>query len=448
MNNLKAGFSRVQITPPMGIDITGYYKVRKAEGVLDDLYANVLALSAGEKTVLLCCLDIIGYRNNGCDVFRDAVSEACGIPREAIFISATHTHTGPNVDTKAAGELEKNYFNWLLLKTCDAAKFALADLKDARMAYGVGKAERISFGRRYLMKDGSCRTNPGVNNPDIVAPIGEVDERVGVVRFDREGAETLVLVNFGTHPDTIGGNLISADWPGFVRKTVEAAIDNTKCIFFNGAQGDVNHVNVMPRPGESNGMFHDFDDVDRGYSHAKHMGNVVAGAVLQIYEKLPYSDVDEIKYVEENVKIPANVPTKEELPLAIKYLELHKAGRDDEIPFKGMALTTEVARATRMVRLKDSPEYFDFPMTAIKLGSVALISIPGEPFTTVGLGLKANNTEFGLVVPCALTNGYKGYFPNAEAYAEGGYESASSNFKAGVAEKIVEEGTKLLKKLL
>ena len=448
MNNLKAGFSRVKITPPMGIDITGYYKVRKAEGVLDDLYANVLALSSGEKTVLLCCLDIIGYRNNGCDAFRDAVSEASGIPREAIFMSATHTHTGPNVDVNATSELEKHYLKWLILKTCDAAKFALADLKDARMAYGVGVAERISFGRRYLMKDGSCRTNPGVNNPDIVVPIGEVDERVNVVRFDRDGAETLVLVNFGTHPDTIGGNLVSADWPGFVRKTVEAAIDNTKCIFFNGAQGDVNHVNVMPRPGESNGMFHDFDDVWRGYSHARHMGNVVAGAVLAVYEKLPYSEVSEIKYVEENIKIPANVPTPEELALAVKYNDLHNAGRDDEIPFKGMALTTEVARAARMVRLKDGPEYFDFPMTAIKLGDIALISIPGEPFTAVGLGLKANNTEWGLVIPCARTNGYKGYFPNAEAYAEGGYESASSSFKPGVAEKIIEEGTRLIKKLL
>ena len=101
-----------------------------------------------------------------------------------------------------------------------------------------------------------------------------------------------------------------------------------------------------------------------------------------------------------------------------------------------------------MVRLKDGPEYFDFPMTAIKLGNVAFVSIPGEPFTTVGLGLKANNAEWGLVVPCALTNGYKGYFPNAEAYAEGGYESASSNFKPGVAEKIIEEGTRLIKKLL
>ena len=98
----------------MGIDITGYYKVRKAEGVLDDLYVNALALSAGENIVLLCCFDLVGLRNEGCNVFRDAISKASGIPREAIFISSTHTHTGPLVDTNATGELEKNYFNDIL----------------------------------------------------------------------------------------------------------------------------------------------------------------------------------------------------------------------------------------------------------------------------------------------------------------------------------------------
>lgn len=81
------------------------------------------------------------------------------------------------------------------------------------MGYGVGFAPNIAFIRRFRMKDGSVKTNPGVNNPDIVAPIGEVDERVNVLRFDREGADSLVLVNFGDHPDTIGGELVSADWP-------------------------------------------------------------------------------------------------------------------------------------------------------------------------------------------------------------------------------------------
>ncbi len=131
----------------------------------------------------------------------------------------------------------------------DAAVMAVGDLKPARMGLGIGKAEDVAFLRRFLMKDGSIKTNPGVNNPDIKEPIGIVDERVNVIRIDRENADTVVLVNFDNHPDTVGGNLISADWPGFTRRTVEKALDNTKCVFFNGAQGDVNHVNVHPKGG-------------------------------------------------------------------------------------------------------------------------------------------------------------------------------------------------------
>ena len=35
MNKLLAGFSRLDVTPPLGIPIVGYYKPRFAEGVLD-----------------------------------------------------------------------------------------------------------------------------------------------------------------------------------------------------------------------------------------------------------------------------------------------------------------------------------------------------------------------------------------------------------------------------
>lgn len=447
MNKLNAGYSKVQITPPMGINIAGYFQVRLASGVLDDLYACTLALSVEDKTVVLVNLDIISIDGDGADIIRDYVSRELGLPREAIFLSGTHTHTGPVCKVDHSGELEREYFKTLMYKICDGIRFAIADLKPARLGYAVGNAPRISFSRRFRMKDGGVRTNPGVMNPDIESPIGTVDERVNVVRIDREGADDIVLVNFGTHPDTIGGNEISADWPGFVRSTLEAALSNTKCVFFNGAQGDVNHINVFPKPGEANGLHKDFDDVDRGYSHAKHMGNVVAGAVLQVYEKVAYTDVDSIKFTEKIVPIPANVPTPEELPLAIKYNELHLAGKDDEIPYKGMALTTVVADAARKVRLKDGPEYFDFPLIAISVGSLVFIGIPGEPFSKVGIELKANNSEFDMVLPCALTNGSKGYFPAKDAYDEGGYETATSRFKAGVAEIIIEEGTKLIKSL-
>ena len=227
---------------------------------------------------------------------------------------------------------------------------------------------------------------------------------------------------------------------------MEKTLDNTRCIFFNGAQGDVNHVNVHPRGGYLNDMFMDFDDVARGYKHAQYMGRVVAGGVLQAFDKVKYVDVDAIKCLSKMIRIPSNMPDPADLPEAHRINDLHVAGKDNEIPFKGMMLTTVVARAARMVRLEHGPESFEMPLTAIAIGPVAMFGIPGEPFTGIGRALK--ETEgWEMILPTCNTNAKEGYFPMLECYEEGGYEAGGSNYKAGVAELLIEESKSMLKTL-
>lgn len=443
MNRLYAGFGRVNVTPMMGIGMGGYYIPRFAEGVLDDLEINALALACDETKVLLLSIDHCSLITDTATALRKHVSEVTGLPMEAVYLHTTHTHTSPFIVKDSEKVLEQEHYRFVCRRMADVVKFALEDLKPAKMGWGIGEAPNIAFVRRFRMKDGSVRTNPGVNNPDIVKPIGDVDERVSVLRFDREGAENIVLVNFANHPDTVGGCKISADWPGFLRRTVEKTLDGVKCIFFNGTQGDVNHVNVHPAGGDMNDMFIDFDDVSRGYDHARYIGRVVTGGVLQAYDKVKYIDVNSLKAISSKISVPSNIPTPEELKEARIINELHEAGRDAELPYEGMMLTTVVAKAARMIRLENAPEFYEMELTGIAIGEVAMLGIPGEPFTGVGRGIK--ETEgWELVLPTCLTNGGDGYFPTRDAYEEGGYEAASSRFRAGVAELIVEEGKQLL----
>ena len=445
MNTLQAGFSRVDVTPMLGIGMAGYYVPRLAEGVLDPLQINALALACGDTKVVFLSIDHCGIVKEVLNPMIDQVCHVTGLPREAVYIHSTHTHTGPFLNYNPTEPLEIEYAQLVTRKFADAAKLAMEDLKPAKMGYGIGDAPNIAFVRRFRMRDGSVRTNPGVDNPDILHPIGVVDERVNVLRFDREG-DSLVLVNFGNHPDVVGGCKISADWPGFLRETVEKALDNTKCLFFNGAQGDVNHVNVHPRGGYLNDMFMDFDDVARGYKHARYMGRVVAGGVLQAFDKVKYVDVDSIRFAQKYIDVPANLPDPSQIPEAKRINDLHNAGRDAELPFSGMMLTTVVARAARMVRLENGPDRFRMPLSAIAVGPVAMFGIPGEPFTGVGRALKEAE-GYELVLPTCNTNAKEGYFPMLECYEEGGYEAGSSNFKAGVAELIIDAGLKLLEEL-
>ena len=442
-NNLKIGYARVNITPPMGVNIAGYFVERIADGVLDELEACAVAVGDGKNTVLIMTIDHCGVLKVFLDEWRTRISEATGVPAEAIYIHSTHTHTGPVLMKDCKNPLNQQYEIFLGTRVVDVARFAIEDMADAKMGIGVGEAKNVAFIRRYRMKDGTAKTNPGVNNPDIVAPIGITDESVSVVRFDREGKETVVLVNFANHPDVVGGNKISSDWPGMTRRQVEKAIDNTKCIFFNGAQGDVNHVNVHPKAGDFNDMFNDFDGCSRGYGHARHIARVVTGEVMSVYDKVEYMDAEEVKYQQKTVEIPSNKPTPEQLPLAHKYNDLHKAGRDDEIPYKAMMLTTVVAEAARMVRLENAPDTFPMLFSAVSIGDVAMFGIPGEPFNGVGRGIKEAE-GWKMVIPTCNTNAKEGYFPMMDSYEEGGYEARSSNFKAGVAERIIEEGKAIL----
>lgn len=446
MNTLCAGFARADITPMSGIGIAGYFKPRYVRGVLDALELNALALQCGENRLVLLSLDHCGVHTPEAASIRAAVAKACDLPIEAVYLHATHTHTAPFLVVNSDDRLEQAYFDFVLHRAADAARYALADLRPARMGYAVGTAPNIAFVRRFRMRDGSIQTNPGVNNPNIVEPIGDVDERVNVLRFDREGADSIVLVNFGDHPDTVGGELVSADWPGFLRRRLEKSLNNVRCIFFNGAQGDVNHVNVHPSAGDRNGLTPDFDDVCRGYGHARHMGNVVAGAVLQVFDKVTYTDVDSLKFLQRTIQIPSNMPKPEDLPEARRIEALHQAGRDCDLPYEGMMLTTVVAEAERMLKLADGPEYFNMELSALAVGPVAFVGIPGEPFTGIGRALK-KAPGWTLVLPTCLTGGDDGYFPMREAYDEGGYEARSSPFRAGVAERIIDEGLSLLAEL-
>ena len=449
MNDLKAGFARVNITPMMGIKIAGYFVERHADGVLDDLLANALSVEAGGKQAVLIAVDHCGLTREFLDRYRDSICKATGLDREGIFISAIHTHQGPMLTVGQMGPLEEEYDRFLEHRLVDVTKAALSDLKPAKLGYAVGQAPHIAFIRRYVMKDGSLRTNPGVNNPDVVGPAGETDERVNVLRFHRGENDDIVLVNFGCHPDVVGGNKISADWPGFLRRTVEKAIDGSKCLFFNGAQGDVNHVNVFPKGGDLNDMFMDFDDVSRGYGHARHMGRVVAGAVLQVYDKVEWTDVDRVDFIQRTVNVASQMPSDTDditVEEAHKINEMHLAGRDAELPYKAMMLTTMVAQAGRICRLENGPDHFPMYLSAVAIGDFAFFGVPGEPFTGIGLGLK-KAPGWKLVLPCINTNAKEGYFPMMDCYEEGGYEARSSNYKPGVGEFIIKEGTKLLGEL-
>ena len=457
---LSAGFSRAEITPEPGVLMPGYFKVRSVQGVLDPLEANALAFSDGETAALLIVIDCVDMPDVFAAEARRQIAAATKLHEAAILVHATHTHTGGDLRQTAnrllspeiAAEkkrLSEAYAAETIGTLVDLARRALADLRPARLSCGRSRAPRLSFGRRYRMKDGTVRTNPGVLNPDIVGAAGNPpDDEVQLLRIDREGAASLAVLNFQTHPDVIGGEHVSADWPGFARRTFESALGGeVKCLLVNGTEGDVNHVCVNPTPEEQKGLHPDFDDVPRGYDHAKHMGAVIAGAALSCWYKTKNLEAGSIRFGARTVCVPSQRPRPEELPEARRIDSLHRAGRDAELPYKGMDLTTKVAAAERKLALENGPDNFDLPLSAFAIGTaVVFCGFPGEPFNDIGKEVKAKS-PFGLTILSCLTNGDRGYFPFSDSYREGGYEAESSPFGPSVADDLIVGALNLVKEL-
>lgn len=431
---LKAGFGRLDITPPFGAYLAGYPSVRLADGIRDPLLVTAIVFSDGVKTVAAITLDQIGipYRTN-LDA-RKTVAERCGLPVDAVLLACTHIHTGPTIGSGEEGFPENKQYNaYLFARMADAVNIAISDLKPAILRIGRSIAKDVSFIRRFRMKDGSTATNPGRHNPQIDRPIGNPDETVQVIRCERNGAKDIVLVNFQVHPDVVGGTMFSADFPGFVRNTLEGACDDILVAYFNGAQGDTNHINVNAPYWDKNG----------GYEHSRHMGRAIAGAVLQILEKCTPLEDGKVDFASIYVDVPLNVPDPSEIPWAEHVIRLFAEGREDELPKGAMSGPIAIYSARRIVELKNGPEKQAMYLNALRFGRCVITGAPGEPFTWIGSTVK-DNSPFDMTFFCCCCNGYEGYLPVRSAFEEGGYEAKTSRFLPGVAELLAEGGTSVV----
>ena len=109
MNTLQVGFSRVNVTPMLGIGMAGYQIRRNADGVLDELEINCLAVACGDSKAVLIAIDHCGIVKSVLNPMRQQICDVTGLPWEAVYIHSTHTHTGPFLNPNPTDPLEFEY---------------------------------------------------------------------------------------------------------------------------------------------------------------------------------------------------------------------------------------------------------------------------------------------------------------------------------------------------
>lgn len=426
--SLRAGAAQVDITPPVGTPMAGYYVSRVAEGTHDPLYVKAIVFEKNGVRVALAACDLVWLPRNLSEQARRLIQQQTGIAPDHVMISATHDHTGPVILTVPSRynlkgnmlRITQDYTNALPGRIAQAVQLAASHLQPVVIHSAIGRETSLAFNRRYYMKDGAVGWNPGKLNPNIWRPAGPTDPSLPVIFIESpDGTPIASYVNFAMHQDTTGGLKWSEDFSYALGKILQMAKGQDLVSMFTiGCAGDVNH----------------FDDSRKGaqesYHEAARIGAVLAGDVLKVIQHAPVIQVDRISVSDQVLHLELPHFTPEEVAWARRTQAT--VGTSSPAPF------LDLVRAAKIIEIADRHgKPFSAEVQVIALGrQIAFASFPGEMFAQFGLNVK-QDSPFPITITPELANGALGYIPNRQAYAEGAYEVVSSRLKPGAGELLM-----------
>lgn len=430
MGTLQAGAATANITPWLGVTIPGGHRPGYADDVHDELLAKALVLDNGHTRVAFITCDLIAMPRNIADRARQRVAQRCGIPTENTMINATHTHSGGGIADLLGTDGDSDYIEWLHLKIADAAELACRRLRLARIGFASVEEDRIAFNRRWRMKDGTVRMNPGVGNPDLIEPSGPTDPELAMAYVeDLNGDPMSAIASYSLHYIGAGGG-ISADYFGHFFRQMRRYLGG-ECVplLWNAASGQINNIDFSGRRRWK----------DSGHAHAKKMANVLAGHMLTEIQLMDMQDSLNLKTAAGNFDFAPRTITPEDMEMAEKILASpDNPPKYDKGPFSwvvGQPIPRSIVDiyAMECQRLAKLPSRMSAHVQAFRLGDAAIVALPGEVFVESGLGIKTR-TSASPVFVVSLANGYIGYICTDRALTEeGGYETWAANSSLGGA---------------
>ena len=444
---MRFGFAKEDITPKRGIGLCGYFEPRPNKGAYDSLNIRAALFECGGKVGGIVSYDLCLFGRALVEKFMAAVQAAGMDFARDLLYSCTHTHTGPYTSPLFGGAgMDQAYIDDVIAKTVAAVRRAYESLADAEMLTGRTECSTLAFNRRFWMKDGTVLTNPGKLNPNIVRPESIIDPEIPLMAVKQDGMMRLIVANISNHTDTIGGDLVSADWPGRMERAIQDHFGyDIPVITLIAPQGNINHFNVE----------NDFDQTN--YAEACRIGKGYAAAVISSLYALKPVEVNELRVLSTEFEAPyVQVSDKEynEAKAIVESIGKISATSADDLTSEGIAKGNAYVKkffAQRLMECRDNPiktKRMEI-MSVLEFGrELAILSIPAEPFVEIGLEIK-KASPFKRTMVSALTQGEIGYVGLPECYDRGGgYETRPSRSAPAhdLAPKIIETGINLINK--
>lgn len=421
---LYAGAAHADITPTTEVKnwVTG-----EAYGeVHDPIFARALVLSDGDHKVVILHWELVDVGESARDQVRSRISKHLDIPFQNVLVNAAHNHSAPwcpvyGEDSQRGKERypwwvdrymeaqddDPAFQEWrekLLAQSLAAVDEAHRELTPATMWLGRYDVSRFIRNRRPRpVREGVIQSNlpdrfnymhedwdPRVLSGDRT--FGPLDRAMTVLSFRNSNGENIgTIFQMACHAVSIYPFLdgISGDWSGAVSRELARSLEGEN-MFLQGAAGNVNPWK-------------------RGEEAVQEMAEGLAHDILTAYE---YS----AQLVTDSVRTDRAVV--------------------------GLPLTDYGQERTGL-------ENIDAEIMAVTIGSVGLVTLPGEPMTELNLAIQ-KDSPFPQTIVLGYSNGNGGHYcgmPGEKAY--GGYETGErTNLGADQAGgMMVNTAVELLEKL-
>jgi hypothetical protein len=420
----------VDATPPLGSAMA--YEPVKRVADLTLRCRGIVILGAGQP-IVLCAVDWIGIANAGHDAFRTALAAAAGTVPGRVAVHTLHQHDAPGCDFTAEqiiqelglkdyGRFEGTFHRLVIQRAADAIRTALPNAQPVTH-YGYGEAvvkdvasnrrvERTPEGKVGRMRGSSCKIE-GL----IALPEGLIDPVVSLLSFWNEDKPVAVLSAYACHPQSYYRlGIPSPDFPGIARFIRGQDVNAALHVHFNGAGGNI-----------AAGKYNDGTQSNRVI-----LATRLAAGMREAYEKttkLPLTPAD-IGWGSVLVKLPLSPRLNEEDLIA----------KLKATPAKGY-----ISYADQLAFVRRSKAGHEIDITCLRVGSVRMLSLPGELFVEYQLAAKAMRPDLHVMMAAYGDYG-PGYIGTAAAYPEGGYETGPTS--SNVAPEVEQVLTTAMEQLL
>jgi hypothetical protein len=420
-DGLRVGAAAVNVPADDTMVLGGMMGPTWAKGQEGELRATAVVIEKpGSGKVAIVACDVLFVERDFLDPAVAEIEELTGIPASHILINATHTHHAPSTSKLHGYDRDKRFVATLadcIVESVRQANDRLA-VGDAKFFFKLSQEEKVGMNSRWLLKDGEITWSFA---GEKVRPTGPFDPQLPVLAFGPTKDDLrAVIFNHSTHTiGTLAGGVRSPSFYGLAAQALEGELDGVVC-FLEGASGSTHNLNSSTA-----------EAVERVKASVR---NAVEAA-----EERPVTRVAAIKR-----------------PFRFRVRAFDEAVEDEKVvrytrKYYGDAAerTIDIFREMRKELKPQQGQERETWLQAILVGDMAIVGVPAEYFTVLGLDIK-KRSPFPHTYVAELANDWIGYLPDREGHDLGGYQTwigLHCYAEVGTGERVADEVLAMLEEL-